>query len=118
MSKIPKALSPGEEAFALHCRVEGLAPQREWPVCSGRRWRYDFAFPDRKLAIEIEGGIFTQGGHTRGKGYERNLEKYNMAAFLGWTVLRYSTDMVLAGTAIHDVKLMLSSMRRTSHDRL
>jgi very-short-patch-repair endonuclease len=55
------------------------------------------------IAVEIEGGVFTSGGHSRGKGYEKDCEKYNAAVKLGWRVLRYSTDMVLAGTAINDV---------------
>lgn len=99
---VPKKLSPGEEAFALHCRAEHLDPMREFTFCD-RKWRFDFAFPARKLAIEIEGGIFVNGGHSRGAAYERDLEKYNTAAKMGWVVLRYSTAMVLAGTAINDV---------------
>lgn len=100
---VPKKLSPGEEAFALHCRAEKLEPVREFRFHATRKFRFDFAFPARKLAIEIEGGLFVNGGHSRGAAYEKNLEKYNTAAKMGWTVLRYSTDMVLAGTAISDV---------------
>ncbi len=55
-----------------------------------RRWRFDFANPDKKLAVEIEGGIFSRGRHTRGAGYLKDLEKYNRAAILGWAVLRYA----------------------------
>ena len=101
----PKALSPGEEAFALHCRAESLSPLREFHFALPRKWRFDFAFPLEKIAVEVEGGIFSRvaGAHTRGKHFESDCEKYNTAVKLGWRVLRYSTDMVLAGTAINDV---------------
>lgn len=100
-------MSQGEECFALHCRVSGLTPEREYKLCAGRRWKFDFAFPDRMLAIEVEGGIWSGGRHTRGSGYAKDMEKYNAAVKLGWRVLRYSTDMVLAGTAIEEVKEMM-----------
>ena len=57
-----------------------------------RRWRFDFANPGAawRLAVEIEGGIFSRGRHTRGAGFLRDCEKYNTAALHGWTVLRYA----------------------------
>lgn len=108
-SRIPKAESPGECAFALHCLAEKLDPVREYQFNPDRKWRFDFAWPDRKIGLEVEGGLFMNGGHSRGAAYERNLEKYNSAAKMGWRVVRYSTDMVLAGTAIDDVLEMLKS---------
>jgi very-short-patch-repair endonuclease len=106
---IPKAGSPGEEAFLLHCRAEGITTvMREFRFCD-RKWRFDFAIPSHKIAIEIEGGLYIGGGHSRGKGYEANLEKYNTAVKMGWRVLRYSTDMVMAGTAVDDVLKMMAS---------
>lgn len=60
----------------------------------GRRFRFDCANPERKIAIEIEGGIWMghNGGHTNGIGYENNMKKYNMAVVAGWKVLRYSPE--------------------------
>lgn len=107
MTKLPKAESPGEAAFALHCRAEKLEPVREHIFDPHRKWRFDFAFLDTdkgiKLAVEIEGGIWTNGAHTRGKHFESDAEKYNSAALMGWVVLRYSTEMVYRGDAINDV---------------
>jgi very-short-patch-repair endonuclease len=102
MSKIPKALSPGEEAFALHCRAEGLKPEREYAFC-GRKWRFDFAFPDSLVAVEIEGGTWIAGRHSRGAAFAKDCEKYNAACHGGWRVFRYTTEMVLDGTAINDM---------------
>ena len=103
-TKLPKKLSPGECAFALHCRAEGLkTPEREFVFYPGRQWRFDFAWPQVRLAVEIEGGIWNGGAHTRGGHFESDAKKYNAAGLAGWTVLRYSTAMVLSGEAIADV---------------
>jgi very-short-patch-repair endonuclease len=96
----PKPESPGEAAFLLHCRAYKFSPEREYRFCEGRRWRFDFAFPEQMIAIEIEGGIWSRGRHTRPQGYEKDLEKYNMATRLGWSVYRFTTDMVMRGEAI------------------
>ena len=56
-----------------------------------RKWRFDWAIPDLKVAVEFEGGVFEKkGSHTTAKGYTKDTEKYNRAAQLGWTVLRYT----------------------------
>ena len=98
---IIKKLSPGEEAFALHCRaVIPIAPVREHRFWPGRRHRFDFAWPDLMVAVEIEGGIRSGGRHTRGQGYINDLEKYNQATFMGWKVFRFATESVYNGEAI------------------
>lgn len=53
-----------------------------------RLWRFDYAFPELKIAIEVEGGVWTKGRHTRGSGFVKDMEKYNAAASMGWTILR------------------------------
>jgi very-short-patch-repair endonuclease len=68
-----------------------------------RHWRFDFALVPEQIAIEIEGGIWNKGAHTRGKHFESDAEKYNRATIMGWRVLRYSTAQVESGMAIHDV---------------
>lgn len=55
-----------------------------------RKWRFDFAHPEKMIGIEIEGGVFSKGRHTRGMGYIKDCEKYNSAIILGWRVLRYT----------------------------
>lgn len=57
-----------------------------------RKWRFDYAFPDQKVAVEVDGAVWTQGRHTRGAGYVNDLEKLNTAASMGWLVLRITTD--------------------------
>jgi very-short-patch-repair endonuclease len=55
----------------------------------GRDWRFDFAYPVYKIAVECEGSEYAAGRHTRGSGFTADCEKYNAAAALGWTVLRF-----------------------------
>ena len=57
-----------------------------------RKWRFDYAFPSRKIAIEIDGAIWTLGRHNRPRGYLNDMEKLNTAASMGWLILRFSTD--------------------------
>lgn len=68
--------------------------KREYIFHPTRKWRFDYAWPDKKIAIEFEGGTFIRGGHTRGAGYAKNCEKYNQAALLGWKVYRFTPDMM------------------------
>jgi very-short-patch-repair endonuclease len=106
-ARLPQGLSAGEEAFAQHCRAYGLAPEREYRFHSERKWRFDFAFPDKKIGVEIEGGTWTSGRHSRGTGYEKDLCKYNAAVREGWKVLRFSTRMATSGEAIEEVSATL-----------
>jgi hypothetical protein len=89
-------------------RELGIAYAEEWKFSSQRKWRFDYAFtlfgPRRLFGVEIEGGSWVQGRHTRGKGFQDDLEKYQEAAVLGWVVLRFSTQDVLNGRAKDVIK--------------
>lgn len=73
------------------------SPELEYRFDSTRRWRFDFAWPQAKIAIECEGGVWTGGRHTRGAGFEGDVEKYNAASLAGWTVYRVTAVMVRSG---------------------
>jgi very-short-patch-repair endonuclease len=105
--RIPKPLSVGEETFALHMKVRGLNPVREFQFALDRKYRADFAFPERKLLIEIEGGTHAHGRHNRASGYESDCEKGNLAAAMGFFVLRFTTAMVMSGVAERQVAEMM-----------
>ena len=70
------------------------APVREYKFDPNRSWRLDFAWPDIKVSVEIQGGQWKKGGggHQRGGGFRKNCEKINAAQLAGWTVLQYTTD--------------------------
>lgn len=86
--------SVGEIEMECLLKSEGLLFEQEYKFHPERKWRFDFAFPEEKIAIEVEGGLFSQGRHTRGRGYIGDMQKYNAAVCLGWRVLRYGTGQI------------------------
>lgn len=102
-------MSDLEDAMAFQIRVVRLPkPAREYRFHPERRWRFDFAWPQRKVALEVEGGTRTGGRHVRGDGFAADCEKYNTAAIMGWRVLRVTGEMVHDGTAINTLEKLLS----------
>jgi len=100
-----------EETFALQLKALHLPDaQRELCFMTGRKWRFDFAWPAERLAVEIEGGVWSRGRHTRGVGFTEDCDKYNCAALAGWTVLRYTEQHVQDWTAAHQVAEALKAL--------
>ena len=66
----------------------------EYSFYPARKWKSDYAIVEHKILIEIEGGVWTQGRHTRGEGYSDDLIKYNMANKLGFMLLRYTPQQL------------------------
>jgi very-short-patch-repair endonuclease len=64
-----------------------------------RKWRFDFARPDIRLAIEIDGGIWTGGRHSGGQGQLDDFEKGNEAVALGWQILHFDPKQAKNGEA-------------------
>lgn len=93
-----------EENLLYQIRMCGLPdPYQEVVFRDTRRWRFDMAWPNQMLAVEVEGGTWVQGRHNRGGGMERDCQKYNAALLLGWRVLRFTGGMVESGEAIADI---------------
>jgi len=104
-----KSRSALEEALAIELKHMGLPPfKREFRFHPERRWRFDFAWPEFKVAVEIEGGTWTGGRHNRPGGYAADCEKGNEAALLGWAVYRFTRDDVLSGKAAKVVEKALA----------
>lgn len=90
-------------AFDRQCDLAGLPkPVGEHRFHSTRKWRFDWAFLDQRLAIEVEGAAFKAGGgrHTRGAGFRKDTEKYAEALILGWRVLRVLPEQIANGQAL------------------
>jgi len=58
-----------------------------------KRYRLDFAHPDSRTGIEIQGGVYMRGRHVTGSGYERDCRKYNLAYTSGWTIFLLTSTM-------------------------
>lgn len=109
-------MSSGEAAFAFFALAAGLPPPaREYAFSKPRRWRFDFAWPDMKVALEVEGGTWTGGRHTRGTGYAKDCEKYAEAAIQGWIVIRATTEQVRNGQALAWVTRAIESRKGFEH---
>jgi very-short-patch-repair endonuclease len=96
-TKIPKAKSEPEERFNIAWRsLGGPKPEREYRFCE-RKWRFDFAWPEVRIAVEIEGGINEgkrRGYHMRKEGFLKDAAKYNRASILGWRVFRLAPSQI------------------------
>jgi hypothetical protein len=104
----------------IHLRAKNLPkPEFEYKFHPTRKWKFDAAYPDLKIAIEAEGGFFGVGkpcrscgrrkvaGHTSIARLFSDAEKYNAAAELGWRVLRYPPKMIESGEAIRQLERVL-----------
>lgn len=96
-------MSKGEESLALMLRAYGVTFEREYRWLEGRRFRSDFAVPEKRLLIEVQGGHWVNGRHNRGAGYEQDLVRQNLAQVNGWRMLQYTTGMVTSGEAIAQI---------------
>jgi very-short-patch-repair endonuclease len=76
-----------------------------------RKWRLDFAWPEQKLALEIEGITFAGGRHQRIGGFRRDCEKYNALTLAGWSLLRVTPGDVRSGRAIRLVMEWFAAQR-------
>lgn len=95
----------------VHALIEaGLpTPVREYRFDKTRRFRFDFAWPQRlpPVAVEIEGGSWIVGRHSRGTGFESDCVKYNLASIEGWIVLRFVGAHIKSGYAIETLRKAL-----------
>ena len=101
-----------EALLAQHIRAWGLPePTREHEFAPPRRWRFDFAWPQWRVAAEVE-GIFHGGGgrHQRPAGFEQDAEKYNAAAIEGWIVLRFTPGQIKSAYAIRIIEQTLTKL--------
>jgi len=126
-------LSAAEDTLALHLRAHQISGwEREYRfgahACGGpgkglrqrlqeaglKDWRFDFAFPALKVAVEVEGGGWSGGRHTRGKGFAEDLRKYEAAMRMGWNIYRCSPEMVKQGAAVETIKILIKQAGRAN----
>lgn len=91
--------------FSLWMATKGFI--REHKFAHDRRWRMDYANLSLCICLEVEGGVWTLGRHTRGTGFLNDMQKYNAATLAGWAVLRCTPDDIKKGTAYQLVERAL-----------
>lgn len=89
-------------------------PEREYRAIDGRKFRWDFAWPEHKLLVEVQGDIWAgrrgeQSGHTSGVGLSRDFEKNNMAVLAGWKVLYFTGNTIRNGEAVGKIEKALNA---------
>lgn len=76
-------------------------PVREHRFHPTRKWRFDFGFPDLKIAVELHGGG-NRGRHNTVAGMAKDLEKYNTATVAGWRCLAFNVVLLADMPAVCD----------------
>lgn len=82
-------------------------PELEYRFHPERRWRFDFAWPDSKVAIEVQGGLFVMGRHTRGAALRKEHEKLNAAAAKHWGILYLEPQNLCLAETVELIKRCL-----------
>ncbi len=99
-----------DKVFKQLCEdLELPVPVTEHSFHPVRKWRFDYAWPDQMVALEVEGGIWRPGGgaHSRPKNIERDIEKYNTATLMGWRILRVQPAHLLKQDTIKMIRKIL-----------
>ena len=102
-----KIESVGESELIIQLKALKIEFEREFKFHPKRKWRADFHLVEKMILVEVEGGIWSGGRHTRGKGYLGDMEKYNAATVMGYRVIRFSTEQVKSGLAIQQIEKMV-----------
>lgn len=99
-----------EKVFAALVQRDGMpVPEAEYKFHGLRKWRFDHAWPRWKVALEVEGGVWTGGRHSSGAGFVKDIEKYNHAGAMGWIVLRCMPRTLATGETLAYIKAALRS---------
>ena len=106
------AKSDLELEFLSQVRLAELPePEREYCAIDGRRFRFDFAWIDQRVLVEIQGGIYQYApSHTSASGIRRDAEKMNLAVSEGWRVYHFTSDMIRSGAAAQMIERELRMM--------
>ena len=105
-----RVVSEGEAVLSQHLRAHKIKFEQEFQFKADRKWRADFHLIGMGILVEVEGGIWSGGRHTRGKGYLGDLDKYNAATMMGYQVIRFSTEQVKSGKAIEQIEKMVGDL--------
>lgn len=91
--------------------LPGFTMVREYRFDEVRKWRFDAAWPEQRVAVELNG--WGQGGHVGRHhtflGARGDCEKMTAAAVKGWRVLHFmSADKKNASAWVASIKMALS----------
>lgn len=97
------------DVFTVICKTDlHVECVKEFRFHPKRLWRFDYAIPVHKIALEVEGGVWTGGRHINPKGFLGDMEKYNTATLMGWRVFRTTPDELYKLNTINMLKTAIS----------
>lgn len=100
-------LKPADE-LALHLKGARIAHQREYRFHPVRKWLFDFAMPEKLVAVECQGGVYIGGRHATGTGITKDCEKFSVAASMGWRVMPVTPAQIRSGEALQWIEAALA----------
>lgn len=114
-AKVKANIRKGKRAangIVTWCKTHGLpVPVMEHRFHPQRRWLIDVAWPDLKLGVELQGGVFVRGAHARGTQYRKDCEKLNTAQLMGWRLLWFTYPDLNDGSATAMIREALESIK-------
>lgn len=103
---------PKTDIFTIICKSDlKIEVVKEYKFHPTRKWRYDYAVPEYKIALEVEGGVWTKGRHTRPQGFLGDIEKYNAGTLLGWRIFRVTPDELYSNKTLNLLKQAISALK-------
>lgn len=99
--------STAEQLLAVQLAQAGIVFTREFVVAPPRRFRADF-FIGLDLLVEVEGGGWVNGRHSRGAGMEADCEKSALAAGRGYRIIRVTPKQVDDGRALDWIRAAIA----------
>ena len=101
---------PKTDIFTIICKTDLCVEcVKEYMFHPVRKWRFDYAIPEHKVALEVEGGIWAKGRHTRPQGFLGDIEKYNAGTLLGWRIFRVTPDELYSNKTFNLLKDAISA---------
>ena len=108
--EVGKTVSKGEDLLENHLNALNIPFTKEFKFHPDRKWQADFRIDGMPILVEVEGGVFTNGRHTRGEGYTKDCEKYSAAAVNGWFVIRGTTAQIKSGLVIQWIEKLIERL--------
>lgn len=100
--------SRGERDLEMQLRawqIEGWVMELTFDAdTGGRKWRLDFAWPDLKLAVEVDGGV-----HRLADRFDSDIDKHNALVLAGWLYLRFDPERIKSGTAVDTIRAAIAA---------
>jgi len=99
-----------KDMFTMLMEKEGLDCWPEYFFSTERLYRLDYAFPEYKIGLEVDGGTWSKerSGHSSGTGLARDREKSTLLATLGWALIRVTPQELMTAKIIETIKKIIA----------